>query len=104
MTQMEMKEKIDALAKDDEFIARVKTCETAEAVAALYGEEGIEVDAEELKAALEAMKNSKQGDELTEDSLENVTGGFISGAAFLAWSIMYSVTVIGAAWTLGRMK
>lgn len=92
MTQVEMKEKIEALAKDEAFAAKVKACETVEALAALYNAEGIAVEAADLAKAMEAMENGNQDDELNEDSLDNVSGG--CGGAFLAWAIIYSVVVI----------
>lgn len=97
MTQVEMKEKIEALAKDEAFAAKVKACETVEALAALYNAEEIEVEAADLAKAMEAMENGNQDDELSEENLDNVAGGFVTGGMFLAGCIIYSIGLIGGA-------
>lgn len=104
MTQEAMKEKIEALNNDEAFAEKVKACETAEAICALYAEKGIEITPEELDAAIDAM-NADESKEFSEDDLDGVAGGiFISGGAFLAWSIAYSCVTLQSAYTLGRMN
>ena len=103
MTQEMMKEKIEALNKDEAFAAKIKACDTAEAICALYAEHGIEITPSELDAAIDAM--GAEDKEFTEDDLDGVAGGiFISGGAFLAWSIAYSCVTLQSAYTLGRMN
>lgn len=81
---------------------KLGSCDNAKAVAALYSEYGVEVNAEDLEAALTSALENTNG-ELSEDKLEEVSGGcFISGGAFLAWCIVYSAVELQAAWVLGR--
>lgn len=103
MTQEIMKEKIEALNNNEEFVVKVKACETAQAICDLYAVEGIEITPEELDAAIDAMNADDK--EFSEDDLDNVAGGiFISGGAFLAWSIAYSCVTLQSAYTLGKMN
>ena len=103
MAQEIMKEKIEALNKNDEFVAKVKACETAQAICDLYAAEGIEITPDELDAAIDAMNADEK--EFFEEDLYNVAGGiFISGGAFLAWSIAYSCVTLQSAYTLGKMN
>lgn len=103
MTQEIMKEKIEALNNNEEFVAKVKACETAQAICDLYAAEGIEITPDELDAAIDAMNADDK--EFSEDDLDSVAGGiFISGGAFLAWSIAYSCVTLQSAYTLGKMN
>lgn len=101
MTQEMMKEKIEALSKNEAFAAKVKACETAEAICTLYAEEGIEITPEELDAAIEAMNVNDK--EFSAEDLDNVAGGiFISGGAFLAYSVVYSCVILQSSYVLGK--
>ena len=56
-----------------------------------------------------AMNNeiieTKTNTELSVEELDDVNGGiFISGGAFLAWSIAYAGVTLASAYTLGRMN
>ena len=102
MTIETMKEKIEALNKDEVFTSKLSVCETAHEICDLYATEGIVIDADELDAAVETFYAS---DEMSEDILDKVAGGvFISGAAFLTYSIVYSCVTITAAYKLGKMS
>ena len=101
MNQEFLKNKIDALSKDEIFMSKVNVCETAEEICTLYAEEGIEITPEELDAAIKAIA-SKDGEEFSEDDLDSVAGGFISATAFLTYSIVYSLVICQAAYVLGK--
>ena len=104
MTQEEMKQKIDSLMSDASFAQRVSECETYDDLANIFSAEGLTVSPEELEAAMDKVTASGASDELNEDDLESVAGGFISGSAFLAWSICYAVVVIGHAVSYAKSK
>ena len=88
MNKQEMIEKVQALMQDEQFKAKLSQAEDLEAMAALFRNEGFEITGEDLKAAVE-----QQGEgELSEESLENVAGGGILGAAvilFIGGSILW---------------
>lgn len=71
--------KIDQLMENEEFIAKLEACETEEATKVLYAEYGLDM---ELVA---------ESEEISEDDLENVTGGgvvlatLVVAAAPFAW-------------------
>lgn len=64
---------LETLMQNEEFNARMEACKTVEEAAEIMREYGLEVTAEQLKAALRAEKES----ELDETQLENVAGGII---------------------------
>lgn len=102
MRQEEMKEKIETLCKDEVFAENLKKCETAQEISDLFALEGNEVTAEEIDAAYDAIEADKEK-EFSEDELDKVSGGiFISGGAFLAYSIIYSAVTLQSAYTLGK--
>ncbi len=100
MNQEMMKEKIEALGQDEAFIAKLKVCETAEEICALYAQEGIEITPEELDKAIEA--NLAESDEFSEDDLDNVAGGIVTGGLFLAYSVVYFCVTCQSAYVLGK--
>ena len=103
MTHENIKAKINALNNNEEFVAKLKACETAEAIAELYASEDIEIAAEDIEAAVVAMNNSDK--EFSEEDLDNVAGGiFVSGGVFLAYCIVYSCVVIQSAYTLRKLN
>jgi predicted ribosomally synthesized peptide with nif11-like leader len=105
MNQNEMQKKIEELLANAEFADKLAQCETCDEIAALFGTEGIEVSSEELENAMAQVPALNENGEISEDDLEHVSGGcFISGSAFLAWSIAYAVVTIGAAVYLAKQN
>lgn len=75
-----MEEKIKALMEDEAFVAKLVEFETPEEVVAAFREKDVEVSVDDitnLKKQLEKM--SENGGELSEDELESVAGGSITG-------------------------
>lgn len=66
-----MKERLTQLAGDEEFLQKLGETESFEDVAELFTEQGVEITAEELKAA---MADEPEG-ELDEAALSEVAGG-----------------------------
>ncbi len=71
---------IEALVNDEEFKAKIQTAENLDEVADLLISCGIEVTADDLKAALAQLKTG----ELDENTLDNVAGGKWSFGALIA--------------------
>ena len=65
---------LETLMQNEEFNSRMEACETVEEAAEIMREYGLEVTAEQLRAAL----NSEKEGELGEEALENVAGGMIA--------------------------
>ena len=64
---------LETLMQNEEFNARMESCGTVEEAAAIMRGCGLEVTADELRAALSA----ETGDELDESDLEHMAGGII---------------------------
>jgi len=82
-----MNEKMKALLSSEEFAGKAKECKTAEELAMLFNENGVEITAEELKALAEKIMASAEG-ELSDDALEDVSGG--------VWQILAPILVSAA--------
>lgn len=67
--------KIEALANNQEYVARVTSANSEEEMISVMAEYGIELTANELKAFLEQVAMVPANDELNEDMLSNVNGG-----------------------------
>jgi predicted ribosomally synthesized peptide with nif11-like leader len=83
----EMMKKVEELSQNEEFKARIAQLESAEEIAAAFRTEGVEVTAEELQTALA----TQQSGELSEDSLDGVSGGLIGTMVGLATVAAVSV-------------
>lgn len=79
-------EKVAQLLENDEFRASIENAGSLEKVAELFTDAGYEVTADDIRqaAALDVNENG----ELTEDALENVSGGWI-GAVIKGAAIIY---------------
>ena len=55
------------------FVQKLETVGSLEEASALFAAEGVQVTAEELKAQM----NAPEGEEFTENELEEVTGGLV---------------------------
>ncbi len=64
--------KFEQLMENEEFIAKLEACETEEATKALYAEYGLD------------MEPVVESEEISEDELENVTGGAVISALVIA--------------------
>ena len=91
---------IETLSQDNAFMAQINACETAEAICDTFAQHGIDLDPAQQDTAIDAAGNTTC--ELNADELGNVNGGFISGAAFLAYSVVYSLVICQSSYVLGR--
>ena len=76
MNKQEIIEKVQELMKDDQFKAKLANAESLDGMAALFQEEGIQVTGADLEAAI---ANHSDEEELSEEKLDNVSGGLIGG-------------------------
>lgn len=84
MNKQEVMEKVQALMQDEQFKAKLAAAEDLDAMAALFCDEGIQVTGADLEAAME-----QQDGELSEESLENVAGGFAISGLIAAGVILF---------------
>lgn len=79
METVERKETIEKLAKvlvSNEFESRVSSCSSMDEILAALKTEGVEVTEEELIAFFNSVNSPEnEGDSLSEEDLESVTGG-----------------------------
>lgn len=85
MTQEELKQKLDELNENEEFLSRMAECESIEEMVSLFSEQGVIVDAAELESALKLAAVQSEEGELNEDSLESVSGGIAFATLCAAW-------------------
>ncbi len=72
-------ERIKVLFSDEAFVKELMALETPEEVQALLAENEIDLSVEEIKQLNEFL-SEHAGEELTEEDLENVAGGFLDCA------------------------
>lgn len=85
MNKQEIMDKVQALMQDEQFKTKLANAESMDDMAALFCNEGIQVTGAELEEAV----SQQDGDELSEDSLENVAGGFAVSGLIAAGCIIF---------------
>jgi predicted ribosomally synthesized peptide with nif11-like leader len=93
---MNGQEKVNELLRDAEFVGKIKEMDSLEEIAAAFSERGIEVTADELKAAAELSENG----ELPADALDNVSGGSLTAGLAIWMGLTVAGVYIG--WKAGR--
>lgn len=68
-----MENKIGAMLANEEFVEELRKAETIDQAVALFSKEGVTVTTEELNAYL----SDERDDDLTEDDLNDVSGGCV---------------------------
>jgi predicted ribosomally synthesized peptide with nif11-like leader len=79
MNDNEKVAKLKEIFADKEFVEKVLAMETAEEVQAAIKEKGVEISVSEIesvKAELANQASSPDSDEVSDEQLENVAGGF----------------------------
>lgn len=83
-------EKIKALLSDEKFVAGILELETPEDVCKAFADEGVTVTTEEIIQVKEQLASiGENNDELSEDQLEDVSGGY-----FVTTLILWGVTAL----------
>ena len=101
---MDEKQKIEKLKEifaDKDFTAKVLEMETPEEVQKAVKAKGVEMSLEEIDSIKDFVEKNSEGEELTDDQLENVAGGSITVAAVVGGIIIGGAVISGAV-TLGR--
>lgn len=112
MTEEQKNEKIQEVFSDKEFVEKLLAMETAEEVQAAVKEKGLELTLEEIEATKKSIINSLEkndSDEVSDDQLEQVAGGFAITTALAIAGVITGAASGGAAlgtainrWTRGR--
>lgn len=94
---MEMN-KFEALANDKEFIAQLAAMESVEEITAAINARGVEITVDQMKESLDIFLARKDSAELSEDDLDNVSGGISIGAAIVCGILIWTVIsiIVGA--------
>lgn len=72
----ELETRIVEAFRDESFVKRLSTAETPEEAQAALQEKGIEMNMDDVRRLPDELKRMRgNGDELTEDELEDVAGG-----------------------------
>ena len=73
--------KIAALLEDEKFVSKIAGCGSIEEVRDAFGAAGCDITAEQAKGFVESLDKlcGEQADELSEENLEDVSGGFLMG-------------------------
>ena len=88
-----MENKIRALYENEEFVNTLKETKTFEEAAELFKANGIDIPAEQLEAfAKDALK--QDATELSEENLDDVSGGFLTYLA-IAGACLVGGYVVG---------
>ena len=96
MNELELKNKLDNLMKDPEWVKKLEAMETVDELAAMLQEQEIPVTADELCDAFEKLQ---KGGELDAEDLDNVSGGLIFTAGMgIAAMVGISVLCYGGAY------
>ncbi len=83
-----MEKKIEALFGNQEFVEKLAAMETIDDMAEALQAEGVEITANELEAALVRAQKVQDG-EMSEDDLDNVSGGIITPLLIAAGSAAF---------------
>lgn len=86
MKNMEMNE-IKALFEDKEFSEKIAMCNTPAEMATVFTAAGVEVDPKVFEEELAAAVANEKSRELSEDDLDDISGG----CPFLVGAVLYSI-------------
>lgn len=89
-----MDNQIEEILKNEELAVAVCEAATPEAIKSIMSEHGIEMDDEACAACFDKIKSVLNDDELSEDSLEEVSGGIFglcAAATIAGWAIVGAV-------------
>lgn len=82
--------------ENQEVLSKLKNADSPQEVESILTSSGVNITAEEIEEALEyAFANKEKTDEVSEEDLENVSGGFAFSGAIVA--LRYLLTTLGDA-------
>lgn len=84
-----MNEKAIELFGNEEFLEKIENMESLEEVKSAFAENGVDLDVDAMKELV-----TQNSEELSEDKLDDVSGGII-GAIALGWGIGKAIGIVG---------
>ena len=85
MYSIEFAEKLDKKMAEETFLEKISMAESEEQLKGIFSEEGFEIQDSDLANILEHLQKYKTEEELSEEMLDDVNGGFISLVAYGAF-------------------
>ena len=91
-------EKLKEIFADKDFTAKVLEMETPEEVQKAISNKGVDLTIEEIESVKQAIINQSEGnEELSDDQLENVAGGFAISTAIAIAGVITGAVSAGVA-------
>ena len=110
MIETELKTKLDKLQNDTVFIQRLFAQDSCEKIQTVFAEKGIWLSLDEVESlvvnTVNSIEKNTDSDELKEDALENVAGGFAITISLIGWACAAALTGTGiiVGWKLAKGK
>lgn len=82
MKKDELVQQLNHLSQDPAFAEKLATCENTDALVAILETEGIHTNATNLENILSICSSNGNSTELSEDALDNVSGGSIFNSLY----------------------
>jgi hypothetical protein len=98
-------QEIRDIFSDEAYVSSLLALDTAEEVQASLSEKGLDLSTEEITTLLDSIQKYSESDgELSEASLETVTGGFLTGilVAMILTMVIGTGVTVGAAEAVKR--
>jgi len=89
MNQDELKAKMEEAVKDEAFVNQLAEAENAEEAQKLFESKGISLSLEEVEAIANQLKSANG--ELSDDALENVSGGLVTPVIIIGGIVLYGI-------------
>lgn len=103
MKDEELKKKLEELAENEEIISELRQVESKDDLQKTLNKFGIDFSREEIDCFAEGIEKILSSDEMYENELEQVSGGFaISGFTIISSAISWGKSIWKAAWKLGK--
>ena len=103
MYNKEFVDSLNSLLSDSSFVEKLSEVETVEEITTLFAERGLTVEDTDLEQILVGIRKYADNDELSEDMLEDVSGGFAISGLICAGAMIGSAIVVGyVVWKVGK--
>lgn len=84
MYQKEIVERLEQIMEKEAFVEKLAEAATEEEMCELFRQEGIQMESGDVAAIVSELEKYRESDELTDEMLDQVSGGFITLAAYAA--------------------
>lgn len=82
---MKKEERVLELLQDDSFLEKVDTADGVEGLKKLFKENGVDMSSDEVKELVEFVASTSKTGEISEEELDNVSGGSWIGTLQKMW-------------------